>query len=1332
MARDLMARRFVLVCSALVSLHSADAVTFTVSNTADAGPGSFRQAILDANATAGADTIAFAISGCPGAAPVCTIAPTSNLSALTDPVTIDGYLNGMGTPNTLPSIRGTNAVLGIELDLSGADALDVRGGSSTIRGLIVNRSQSAGIRLSVLGGNHVEGNFLGTNPAGTTAGPGNETGVLVVSNDNVIGGPAPAQRNLISGNGVAGVGIGSGIAGSPASNNALFTRVENNLIGTDALGTSAIATQAVGVAIVMDPTGSSGRASTIGGLAHGSGNVISGNAQYGVTLQGGSLGGPSGDNEILGNRIGVSPSGDSLLSNGNGVWLLDQNTGNLLDGNQISSNTGRGVVVDTSANTLRRNLIGLQGDGFLPAGNGNDGVSVNADNNLIQDNAIGWNGGAGVSVGATDPTTSGVAIFANRMRSNTLEGIELVGGANGSPVAPALTTATISGHTLAISGQLTGVTPGAEYRIDLFSSLICDPTGGGEGFTPLAAFIVGADGVGDAGFFPTGIPIPTGQGVITATATRQFLGHTSRFSVCFPATGVQGDNTPVAVSDTFTATVDVPLHIGAPGILLNDSDPDGDPISAILASPPASGSLELFADGSFDYTPPPGFVGTEFFAYRAFDGTQTGGLTSVRIDVAEGVVPPPIPTLSGWLLALLTFALVTVGLGALSQRRPRMKSTRLLLAVATASFVTGANAATFTVLNTADSGAGSLRQAMLDANAAAGADTIDFSIASCPGAPPVCTIAPASALPILTQPVTIDGYANGMGTPNTNPPTAGTNAVLGIEINLAAAGCLDVRGGSSIVRGLVINRSPTYGICLATLGDNAVTGNFIGTNPAGTAAGPGNENGIAVISDDNRVGGNVPAERNLISGNVTTGVQIGNGTANAPATNNGRFAVLEGNLIGTNAAGTAAIPTQTTGVAILMDSASFSGRQAQIGGDVASERNVISGHSQDGVLIFGGSLLGPGDNDVEGNYIGTDVTGTVALPNRDGIGVTGFNGGNFITGNLISGNTGPGLVLGTNDNSATLNRVGTDGSGTTAVPNGGVGIQVDVGDNNLVRDNVVAFNLSVGVLVGTDPSTLGAVISRNSIHSNSLAGIDLSPGANSNQTVPVIGSAAIAAGTLTVSGSLSSVASSNFNIEVFSNVACDTGGAGEGRSYLGATTMTTNGAGSGAFGPLVVAIPAGQTVITATATRQVAGETSEFSLCVNATGGTPNATPVANPDSYSTPFETTLNVAAPGVLGNDTDADPLTAVLLTPSATGVLSLSADGSFTFTPATGFSGPVTFTYGAFDGFSTSLPATVTITVGGGTPAAPIPTLSDAALALLAAAIVAIGLSRLRSGA
>src|SRR4051794_31676929 len=168
--------------------------TFTVTTVDDDGPGSFRQAIRDANANAGRDVIAFNI----GAGGVLTIQPASALPAVTDPVVIDG--------TTQPGYAGSPVVVLNGSQAGGVDGLTISAGNSTVRGLVINSFEGNGIVLQTSGGNVVAGNFIGTDVTGTGA-VGNLAGVLVAgtSSGNTVGGSAAGDRNLISGNRGSGV-----------------------------------------------------------------------------------------------------------------------------------------------------------------------------------------------------------------------------------------------------------------------------------------------------------------------------------------------------------------------------------------------------------------------------------------------------------------------------------------------------------------------------------------------------------------------------------------------------------------------------------------------------------------------------------------------------------------------------------------------------------------------------------------------------------------------------------------------------------------------------------------------------------------------------------------------------------------------------------------------------------------------------------------------------------------------------------------------------------------------------------------------------------------------
>ncbi len=256
--------------------------SFTVVNTNDSGSGSLRQAILTANANPGVDTITFDIgSG------VQTIAPTSALPAITDPVVIDGTTQPgyVDTPLVVLSADNTSLING----------LHVTAGNSTIKGLVINGFQN-GILLGVNGGNLVVGNYIGTDATGTVA-VKNSTGISLYSVANTIGGATAASRNLISGNGNA---IVSNVS-------AASTVIQGNYIGTNAAGTSALGNLGYGVFLY-------GSNSLVGGTTPGSGNLIAFNGSQGVTIDGG-----------IGNAI----SQNAIYSNGGlGIALTNGGNGN--------------------------------------------------------------------------------------------------------------------------------------------------------------------------------------------------------------------------------------------------------------------------------------------------------------------------------------------------------------------------------------------------------------------------------------------------------------------------------------------------------------------------------------------------------------------------------------------------------------------------------------------------------------------------------------------------------------------------------------------------------------------------------------------------------------------------------------------------------------------------------------------------------------------------------------------------------------------------------------------------------------------------------------------
>jgi parallel beta-helix repeat protein len=515
-------------------------------------------------------------------------------------------------------------------------------------------------------------------------------------------------------------------------------------------------------------------------------------------------------------------------------------------------------------------------------------------------------------------------------------------------------------------------------------------------------------------------------------------------------------------------------------------------------------------------------------------------------------------------------------------------------------------ASTFTVTNTNDSGSGSLRQAILDANANPGPDTIAFNI---PG-PGVKTITPVLGLPDITDPVVIDG--------TTQPGYAGTPIIeLSGGVNAVAAG-INIHGGNSTLRALIINRFNGWGVGLFDVGGNHIEGCYIGVNAAGTAALPNSGYGITVRpgSSNNFIGGTTVAARNVISGNSSAGIYLTNYSNNLSITGN----VIEGNYIGTNAGGTSPLPNGREGICVCDASATAPLSDTVIGGTAPGAGNLISANKFEGVSISSFYVTG---TLVQGNLVGTDVTGTLAFPNgRNGIAIS-FARNNTIGGttpaarnvvsssNFTSAGGGTGIAVGGDGNIVQGNYVGTDINGVNPLPNANAGIGVG-GSNNVIggttpgAGNLVAFNGRLGIGVGGSTNNR---ISGNSVFSNQGLGIDLSyngvtpndtadadSGDNNLQNFPLLTSVARGGSDTTIVGTLNSAPATTFNVEFFAGSACDESGNGEGAAYFGSVTATTDASGDASFNAIIPkALGQGQ-VITATATDP-AGNTSEFSPC---------------------------------------------------------------------------------------------------------------------------------------
>lgn len=372
------------IVSCLVGAGSAQAATFTVTNTGVAGTGSLTKAITDSNGASGADTINFNIAG---AGPHEIAMGDTQLPDITGPVTIDGFSQHDSSPNTNGLEAGSNAVM--KIVVSGKYGINLAASASTITGLVVNAGTSEAV-FSVIksaGSNNViAGNYIGTNAAGTAAvdGPGSGflVGVELAGNagntNNTIGGSTAAARNVIAGEINEGIRLNDNY--NQGSTN---TKIQGNYIGTLASGIAAPTVQRMveGVRVFGGNTGTA-----IGGAAAGQGNLISGmqvsGSSTGIRVETSVPGSSTGT--IQGNLIGTQRNGVSPLGNSvTGVLIL-----NAREWVVGGSNAGEGNVIAFNG------FLGVQVKGTTDA-NGQ------GDHNRISGNSIHDNGGFGIDLSLT-------------------------------------------------------------------------------------------------------------------------------------------------------------------------------------------------------------------------------------------------------------------------------------------------------------------------------------------------------------------------------------------------------------------------------------------------------------------------------------------------------------------------------------------------------------------------------------------------------------------------------------------------------------------------------------------------------------------------------------------------------------------------------------------------------------------------------------------------------------------------------------------------------------------------------------------------------------------
>jgi hypothetical protein len=646
----------------------------------------------------------------------------------------------------------------------------------------------------------------------------------------------------------------------------------------------------------------------------------------------------------------------------------------------------------------------------------------------------------------------------------------------------------------------------------------------------------------------------------------------------------------------------------------------------------------------------------------------------------------------------------------------------------------------FTVTDTSDrvTDTGSLRYALTQANLLSSTDhaVITFDLGS-----GVQTIKVTSALPTITGRVDILGPTDSSGDPLL--VLDGSDAGVG-ESGLVFDRSASADTAASIVSGLVIDRFSGDGIDISGAAPTDVLGCWIGTDSTGKHSRPNGGDGIEISNDDDRIGAEGGAAyADVISGNGEDGILViagadgntiqdcrigtdvtgrhalGNGgdglddegdqtliggdrsgqgnvisgNGNEGVEIDGTGCIMYANLVGTNAAGTAALGNTGHGVVLDADSSND-----EIGNNGTPFANVISGNASGGVFCAAGSA----SNLIEGNNIGVNEAGTAAISN-DGDGIIDLqSNNNTYEDNVISGNTQNGIeiettdiAIGASENTIQSNEIGTNDAETAAIANGENGIEYENVSGNTDEDNVVGGNKQNGILIETTAAGFSAsenvvedeivgaeggvfpladfqdrvaipngdngveifkaadntvkesfiwdnklagvqingssavenVISNNSITSNGLLGICLgadtdtplpnhngtATGPNDDQNYPVLTSAAVVGENATVDGTLNSLPNQTYTIEFFDNTQVDPSGFGQGLFSIGQTTVTTDGNGNASFTGVKVQLADSEPFITAVAidtTPNVAqgDDTSEFSKAIAVTGASVSGT----------------------------------------------------------------------------------------------------------------------------
>jgi len=1092
-----------------------------------AGTGTLRQAIVDANNNAGADIIQFNL----GAAIPYTITLTAALPNLTDNagVTIDGWENGAndGTPNTVAVFNATagtpmNATYAVIL-ANGANiatGLVVASNNNVIKGLVMQNfgdgtPNSNDIAVTITGNsNQILGCIIGLDNTGTTRGTKTFYGIYISGNTNSIGDGTAAGANIISGiNGNSGDGHGINITGAGATSNS----IKGNMIGLQKDGATVVAGSTQQNGINIDGSAAS---NAIGGTAAGEGNVISGNSNSGILF---NSTGASG-NTVYGNIIGLRANGTTYVTSNqqvSGVGISNS-TNNIIGGNSsahrniISGNEDSGVEIGfaSGSNIVKGNYVGLDINGtskisgasqdngilflFTSLSNTIGGTGA-GEGNVVSGNTYGIrftnctaSPGASILGNIIGPQANGTSYVTSNAQSHGLyiDGSpdNIIGGNssgarnvisanenNGFYISGAASTGNvIKGNYIGldVNGTTFITNSTQDYGVRILSSAasnVIGGTGAGEGNvisgnSNSGIFLQSTAAAGNTVY--QNIIGPQADGSTNVASNVQSKG----INILDSPNNVIGGNTS-SYRNIISANTDY-------GMFFDGSGATGNTVKGNYIGLRSDGTT-ILTSGSQDY-------GVYFT--NSSTGNTVGGIVSGEGNLISGNINSGIYTDSD---AGNNFYGNIIGLqsdgATIVASNPQTYGIYLS---GSPSNTIGGNTVTDVDYR----------------NIISGNDTYGIYI----------TGAASTSNAIM-------GNYIGLQSNGTTIVTSGSQDY---GVYLATSSASTTIGGATAGQGNLISGNSTAGIRINTGSGtgNTIQGNIIGPQADGNTVVASNsqDNGIFIDggSNNNTIGGNTSAKKNVISANTAEGLNI---------SSNGN--TIQGNYIGLASNGTSIITSGNQPYGIYFYGCSTN----TVGGDgTAGYGNLIAGNTQRGIDFHAGANT----NYIKGNIIGnlqSDGSTLLASGNQTfGIVIHSGSYSNEIGGsgtgerNIISANTAEGIriqdassntniikgnIIGLNINgttiiaganqqygvlitlSATNNTIGGTTSGDRNLISGNIslGIYTNSSGGNNVYGNVIGLQTDGATVVASNPQTTGIYIDgspSNVIGGNTVTDVD--------------------------------------------------------------------------------------------------------------------------------------------------------------------------------------------------------------------------------------------------